>query len=407
MTIKSRSYLVINEPDCYAKLEDGTFYGASWFEQVTNSETTETYGHTRAPNGSWDSGGPFLNEKVTYIWPELSKLDVPWKPDVQWLTAHWKGRMLPAAPVAIQPPTLPPIVVGDLDADGTKAIARVAPTNPNSSLLTALGEVKRDGIPSVVGSTFLRDRAKHYRDLGDEYLNVQFGWKPFVKDIRSFAKVVTDHDKMIQKFLDGAGRNLHRSYRFPEVRETAAVDHGLQYPFPGGGVGGEQPFFTNRDPRAHYVTMDEKYERRWFEGCFTYAVPLGDSQIDKLKRFSAEANNLLGVRMTPEILWNLAPWSWAVDWVGNIGDIMHNLSLFSQDGLVMRYGYMMQHLRYTRVHAMPESTFMGATPVCTAIAERKRRVQATPYGFGLSWLGFSTYQWSILAALGLTQGRSR
>lgn len=118
------------------------------------------------------------------------------------------------------------------------------------------------------------------------------------------------------------------------------------------------------------------------------------------------ARRLYGVRVSPSVIWNLTPWTWAIDWASNAGDVLQNIEAFSNDGLVMRYGYIMseQSVRYDR-------RWKGAynrVPLTTADAygvTSKVRERATPYGFGLDPDGFSGSQLSILAALGMTRRR--
>jgi hypothetical protein len=92
--------------------------------------------------------------------------------------------------------------------------------------------------------------------------------------------------------------------------------------------------------------------------------------------------------------------------VFNIGSNIANYSAFQQDGLVMRYGYVMRHVRATRILTSQGTVFKSgpSTPVVTTYqVVRKDRVQATPYGFGLNPSGFTAKQWAILGALGLSR----
>jgi hypothetical protein len=137
---------------------------------------------------------------------------------------------------------------------------------------------------------------------------------------------------------------------------------------------------------------------------------MGNSQYDTLVRHEAYANKLLGTRITPEVLWNVAPWTWAIDWFTNTGDVIHNISSLGSDGLVLQYGYASDLVRYTAdISARVGSNGAG---VPTGIVLRRhdevkfiRRVVATPYGFGLDWDGFSPRQIGVLVALGLTRGQ--
>jgi hypothetical protein len=135
--------------------------------------------------------------------------------------------------------------------------------------------------------------------------------------------------------------------------------------------------------------------------------------MNELSRIVAEARLLYGLELTPETLWNLAPWSWLVDWFANVGPILSNVSAFQSDNLVLKYGYVMENV--TRTYA--RTNWMGVVNPSTTVyvnhparvydkffVETKTRVKATPYGFGLNTTAFTDRQWTILGALGLTRG---
>jgi hypothetical protein len=99
--------------------------------------------------------------------------------------------------------------------------------------------------------------------------------------------------------------------------------------------------------------------------------------------------------------------------VSNAGSVMTNLSAFSQDGLVMRYGYVMETTTVTIRDTLKGVHFWGYGPrdlYHTYGTRSKVRRSATPYGFGLDLDGFTPYQWGIIGALGISnvpKGRSR
>jgi len=102
------------------------------------------------------------------------------------------------------------------------------------------------------------------------------------------------------------------------------------------------------------------------------------------------------------------PWSWLLDWVANIGDVLRNFTMFGPDGLVMHYGYMMStQKRWTEV-TIDQAVLANGEPIAPCWqrfgTELKLRRKASPYGFGIDpAIAFSTRQWAILAALGMTR----
>jgi len=150
----------------------------------------------------------------------------------------------------------------------------------------------------------------------------------------------------------------------------------------------------------------ESGNKAWFSGAYTYYAP-PTGPLASAMQFESQANHLLGSRLTPEVVWNLAPWSWALDWYGNMGDVMHNLSTIGHDGLVLKWGYVMNHTKFQVDVSVPSSTGGFAPTACASrwIKETKVRYPASPYfGFGAAG-SLSDRQSAILVALGMSRGR--
>jgi len=78
------------------------------------------------------------------------------------------------------------------------------------------------------------------------------------------------------------------------------------------------------------------------------------------------------------------------------------------DGLVLRYGYIMEHkvTRRTYYHRGPTNLWWGESAfpaVLTFVTETKVRRRATPFGFGVAEDSLSPRQNAIVAALGLSR----
>ncbi len=288
-----------------------------------------------------------------------------------------------------------------IHAKGTTAIARCLPTNPAAGLGVALGEL-REGIPRLVGSELIR--GKHQRmpqKAASEYLNVEFGWKPLISDVRSAARAVQDSDKILAQYERDSGKHIRRSYRFPRTSTTVVTNTSPSVASPGANAYFYSGSASGTLERTRVTTTET-----WFSGCFTYFLSAGDTAASRMKKAEQEASRLLGLRLTPDLLYQLAPYSWLADWCSNLGDVIHNISAFSNDGLVMRWGYVMCTETITDTYRLLGVTLLnGQKPVVqTFSTTQKVRYKATPYGFGLDTSGFSTRQWAILAALGIARG---
>jgi len=301
-----------------------------------------------------------------------------------------------------------------LNAFGATAIAKCAPTKPTVSLSTALIETFHEGLPKLLGKNLwqarVQDVRKQVASPGGEYLNYQFGWKPLVGDILDFVKTVKHMDKLIQQYARDNQRIVRRRYSFPpEVSVSESVVRNNAFPS-GRGLGGDMiNFDVTRN--AQVIRRRETSVRRWFSGAFVYHLPQTFLQ-EVYTPFASDwqvARRLLGLDLTVETLWELAPWSWAVDWFANVGDVLYNADTWASQGLVMRYGYIMEHsiVRDTYSYVGPTyiygSSYAGRPSSVTLVSETKIRRRANPFGFGLTMGDLSNTQKSILAAVGLTR----
>jgi hypothetical protein len=296
----------------------------------------------------------------------------------------------------------------DLDKKGAIAISRCKPTNSVADLSTFLGELMKEGLPSLVGSQSWKARtaAERRKALGGEYLNVQFGIAPILSEISSVAEAIKKSDKILSQYERDAGRNVRRRYVFPVEKsrsESLYLANGTLNWADAGITTARNGF------RGSVYLLREIERRTWFSGCFTYYLPTGYESRNGISKLAAQADRLFGLKPGPETLWNLAPWSWAVDWFSNTGDVISNLEDFKLHGLVMRYGYIMEHTIVRDTYNFVLDTNFGVlrpkvSPV-VLVTETKKRRAANPFGFGLTWDGISTFQASIAAALGISRGR--
>jgi hypothetical protein len=208
----------------------------------------------------------------------------------------------------------------------------------------------------------------------------------------------------LDQYYRDSGKLVRRHYEFPETVDTTLVvtPNALPNPaaysgiYPGGDRGIKRQITTTRS-------------RVWFSGAFTYFAKRPTKSVDGIIGQIKEMDHLLGLLPTVTGLWNLIPYSWAIDWVTNMGDVVNNLTLFSNDGLVLAYGYVMEHKirdnEYTisEVIELPDNEILSTQIFRTEVKTRRK---ATPFGFGLEQGNFSPRQWAILAALGLSRSQS-
>lgn len=291
--------------------------------------------------------------------------------------------------------------------DGATAIHLCNPINPASTLGVGLSEAVKEGLPSIPVIGTWRARTNILKNAGSEFLNQEFGWLPLISEVKEVGKAARQHRDLMQSYHDNEGKNTHRRFDFSSDIQSFALPSSAPSVEPGRGEYAEQTGRRN-------VTL-VKERHRWFEGCFTYGLPSSTDSWRRAMGFGSQADQLFGIALDPEILWELTPWSWAVDWFSNAGDVISNVTAFGLAGLVMRYGYMMEEtidkyhvetdpVKFLCPKAYNSSRVTYSSP-CSSTFEvvTKRRVPASPFGFGISWQGLSPTQLAITAALGITR----
>jgi hypothetical protein len=377
------------------------------------SQVTDSEGHRRLKSGAWDGGGPFYTSVVKRSFP-TRKIQIASGSDPDRIIrgefgTPFSDSMIPAQYSGVGPELFRSKDTSDLDSYGADAIALCSPTNPNANLGVAISEAYREGLPQLVGIPTWRQRTEKAKAAGSEFLNAEFGWMPLIKDVTDTASSVTGARDILKQYSRDSGRNVRREFTFPvetseedysvgEGRANRGFNDGLPYPGYWAGIFG-----------PGQITQSRKVEtRRWFSGAFTYALPDQDDSWNGMHRNAADAEKLFGIGpdMTPEILWELTPWSWAADWFTNAQSVIHNVDSFALQGLIMRYGYMMEEHtvtltnRFSSKGASPLLDLTSLPPSSITFRSKVRRV-ANPFGFGVTFDGLSPTQIAIAVALGI------
>jgi hypothetical protein len=221
---------------------------------------------------------------------------------------------------------------------------------------------------------------------------------------------VAESKRLIHQVLKDSGKVVRRGYTFPQTSTTTVTvdrkratgtyvvppsnSYVNSYCFPNGG-------------RGDFKETLEVTRRVYFKGAYSYHYEVGHKGLlAEIRDLEKKANSLLGIRVTPEVLWNLAPWSWLADWNANIGVNISNAVAFQNDQLVLRWGYLMCEQMHRRtITASGGSEINGPLPSVsvTFTTVTKSRTPATPFGFALNPGSFTDRQWAILAALGMTK----
>lgn len=382
----------------------------AWSVLERQKTTSEGHPVSRLRKTGEDIGGNFLTQR-THISSAVNVGRLIYDataPQHRWM----RGSLLAAAPPKIFLPgevqesdwqavaQLPH--VDFLHERGATAIASTIPTNPTVSVAASIGEL-REGLPAIPGRSVLKGGLDPRR-YADEYLNLEFGIKPIIADVRNFTEARRNADKRLAQLYRDSGRLVRRRRSFPRTVTTSTQKVTGSPIFPWGpGTSA----WVIQSP-ASLETTTTITQDVWFAGGYTYFFPKQEGWHQKM----LELEKIYGIIPDITDVYQLTPWSWAVDWVSNFGSLVQNLHAFSQDNLVLRFGYVMCRTHVETVNTWSGRVMADGISTPTTITTRwgctsKQRLKATPYGFGLNPDTFTTRQKAIIAALGISRAGSR
>lgn len=295
---------------------------------------------------------------------------------------------------------------GSLASIGATGWRRARPGNPSASLGQFIAEAR--DIPRT-----LRGSANYFSEVwksmggsrrafapkavADAFLNEQFGWLPFVSDMRKFYKTYKTLNDRLARIRRYNGRWERRSAVVEDTTDTdtSVLTNQSYVLWPVLGWGG--PWYTSSTPDTVQVTKYYK-SHAWFVGNFRYYIP----DISTPQWETRATRLLFGATINPSLLYEITPWSWLADYFVNAGDVISNIDNGWAENLVARSAYVMKtescecELTVTRsfISGPVSATFRGT-------GVRKRRDIASPFGFGLTAGDLSNRQLAILSALGI------
>lgn len=410
-SIKTRSHFSLEDV-----VEETHNSGKTWEpnphgKRYDGKQKTVSEGHRRDPKtGHYLSGGPFYTVNTIRSFPTVpyKVFSTNGKEGVRCHVGTPLPGPTPLAEINSSYNSIRSEDTSDLDPVGATAISLCAPTNPYSNLGTTLAESHREGLPSLPGVPTWRGRTAIARAAGSEYLNAVFGWLPLVDEVQQVGKAATRASSILSQYRKDEGSDVRRRFDFPIETSTTSEDLGVwtaSYE-PAGGFN----FSFAILPLAAQGRLTRTVtttRRKWFSGAFTYSIPSSIDPLGKIPKYGAEADKLFGTTLTPDVLWELTPWSWAVDWFSNTGMVINNLTNMLELGLVMRYGFVMEEYIHSVTYTLSNPGLKGlnSVPPSSVITTAKVRSEANPFGFGVAWQGLSPAQLAITAALGITRLR--
>jgi len=318
----------------------------------------------------------------------------------------------------INPPT-------DLEDNLQTALKRVLPgIRPNLSILNSIYELKDmrtlAHTATSIGDTLRRCfNAKHpktgltmgqmygkmslkeaNRRVSSEYLQFKFNLAPLYADILGVMKSLGDYKKQARRLLSQSDR-VNRRHVVIDVF-NGAFDPNV------GDVRHAYDVSEGKLPYPYYLFI-KSYRQVEYEPVKLHVEIEYSYTISEFKRRHADSLALmdsLGLCMDPSILWNAAPWSFAIDWVAGIGQFLGRLKVPGLQPVlnIRRALWSVKRTRHLRMSFDANSqTGIPSTRV-TEVAYRRQ-----PFMPQMSWIessGLSRTEVSLGYALVSTRGRS-
>ncbi len=341
-------------------------------------------------------------------------------PEVHWHfsdgTYHWDYAGPPLHAVNGNWSPWPSPGMTNIAEEGTNLFARAVPAPDMFNLAQFIGQFN-ERLPRL--SLNILEKTKFFKSLGDDYLNVVFGWKPLLDDLQNLAKAMM----AAQSALTGELQVIRRDRKGKDVSSqggTLGVANGPMGAYPslvpgafqdivpnGTSQGQVWPSFYYSATGTHLETTSTSYST-WFSGSFYIVPKLTYNPENYWERLGA----LLDTNITPALLWELAPWSWLSDWFLNIGSTLATYESAVNNRVLAQYAYVMEESSVTTRRVT--SSFQANYGFLTAqtlpggysdfTVRTRRRQRANPFGFiGTTQKPLNGGQWAILGALGLTK----
>lgn len=247
------------------------------------------------------------------------------------------------------------------------------------------------------------------RNVDRQWLNVTFGWKPFLADLRKFYYLQRSLDARLQQLVRENGKSKNRRVRLVAERDTTQTVTDYSYPY--ANVYGSPPIAIGGTTR--YTVTSYTQTDVWYSASYRYWVP-DIGSVEWTKRATIA---LFGAAPTPDVLYALLPWSWLNDWFSNTRSVINNT--FAPNAvynLTTNYAYTMRHkvewdMREAHV-VHPGSTGFYNVPSVDHVFRSAYKVETkarlggeNPYGLDYRLPDLSLYQLSILSALGISRSR--
>lgn len=187
---------------------------------------------------------------------------------------------------------------------------------------------------------------------------------------------------------------------------------GSQFPVPSIGkvaLGGANPTWDLPFTGSGSYTKGVRFFHQEVSINFTARYENGVKPTSTLNGYVDRALELLGMELTPDVVYNLTPWTWLLDWFWSLGSTVNYVSNFGLSNNVLNYAYFTQKITTQRGTFLwsPAATTVSLKGACMVreTTDEILREQASPLGFGVSMSDLTQGQLDVLTAFGLMRPR--
>lgn len=321
-------------------------------------------------------------------------------------------------------------LVPDIRTLGSQVWDRLKPQIEQGGLFVAIAEAR--DVPRMLKTSanlfhelwtakggLTKSRLMQPKFLADQFLNEQFGWVPFLKDVNQLLANIVNYTDRIRRLAQENGQWIRRRATLVNNSSRTLISQGEGCNLYPSNVLGGVNWAMFYDPSAPYIPptweiIEEKTTYSTAVGSFRYYLPefaggYGDDLMSRLNT-ARRTIDLFGLRVSPSNVYKAIPWTWLIDWVTGLGRSLQAVQDQTLDNMVAKYMSISHHVVSTRTfrQVMPFTKSNGGTKVLnfSQIIDVKQRQMATsPFGFYLDASEMSARQYAILGALGISRKR--
>jgi hypothetical protein len=239
------------------------------------------------------------------------------------------------------------------------------------------------------------------------YLQWKFAFAPLISDIQSTWAGLFQTEKKLRKFLDNAEkvRTGHFSVDLAEYSDVVVA------PYTYTKLWG--PAYA--PPEAVYakVYRNVLYKPSKFHVEIEYTYVLSDLQLAHSRLFAYL--DAFGVNLNPAIIWNAIPYTFLLDWVVGVSNMLSRMAVGFMDPVVFIHQYLWSITRERTIYGGVSYPTFGSyvpfyqryeLPTCVETAYRRETQMPSKSSF-ITTSGLSPVEISLGSALLITRRRRR